>query len=374
MTITFAVVGLHGYGAQHLGQINELAEAGRARLVGVADPRGGEGARNLPEGTAVYSDLDALLAEVTPDVVTLATPIHTHLPLAERAMRAGAHVLLEKPTTASLAEFERLVQVSDETGRAVQIGFQSFGSHAFERIAEIVTSGRIGEVRGIGGLGLWRRARSYYDRSRWAGQRRLDGVEVVDGAVTNPLAHSIASALRIDGSSRAEDVAEVVVDLYHANDIEADDTSAVRLLTTKGTPIALGLTLAAEEPDTKPRVLVHGSEGTIEFRYTTDVLVVRTAAGEETEEVGRTGLFVNLLDHLEHGAPLLADVRDTGAFMRVLEAVRTAPDPTQVPDDCFTQVGEGPDSYRVIHGVDDWCRRVATELATFSELGAPWTR
>ncbi|UFU01981.1 Gfo/Idh/MocA family oxidoreductase [Ruania suaedae] len=374
MSTTFAVVGIHGYGSQHLSHINELVEAGRAQLVAVADPRGGEGAVNLPPGTPVYPDLDSLLAEVSPDVVTIATPIHTHLPLAVRAMRAGAHVLLEKPTTASMAEFSELVRVSDETGLVVQVGFQSFGSHAFDRIRQIVESGRIGELQGIGGYGLWRRARSYYDRSRWAGQRRLDGVEVVDGAVTNPLAHSVASALRIAGCSRVEDVAEVVVDLFHANDIEADDTSAVRLRTTSGTPIAMGLTLAAEEPEVWPRVLVHGTEGTIDFQYTSDVLTVRTADHEETEEVGRTGLFVNLLDHLQQGTPLLADVRDTGAFMSVLEAVRTAEDPAQIPADCFTQVGEGPDSYRVIDGVDEWCRRVATELATFSELGAPWTR
>ncbi|UFU07840.1 Gfo/Idh/MocA family protein [Ruania halotolerans] len=374
MTTTFAVVGIHGYGSQHLHQIAQLATEGRARLVAVADPRGLDGADTVPEGTPVFGDLSELLAHTAPDVVTLATPIHTHLPLAAQAMRAGAHVLLEKPTTASFAELTELIEVADETSKSVQVGFQSFGSHAFDRIAEIVASGTIGTVTGIGGLGLWRRARSYYDRSRWAGMRRLDGVEVIDGAVTNPLAHSIASALRIAGARRAEDVAEVVVDLFHANDIEADDTSAVRLRTISGMPIALGLTLAAEEPHTTPRLFVHGTAGTIEFHYTTDVLTVRAGGSEDTEEVGRTSLFDNLLDHLQTGAPLLADVRDTGAFMRVLEAVRTAPDPAPIAAEHQEQVGEGPDSYRVVRGVDGWCQRVADELATFTELGAPWTR
>lgn len=375
MTTTFAVVGIHGFGKFHLAELERMHAEGLAEVVAVADPRGGQGARHLPEGTPVHPDLDTLLAAVVPDVVVIATPIHTHLPLATRALQAGAAVLLEKPTTASLAEFEQLVQVAAETGRPVQVGFQSFGSHALDRIAEYLRTGAIGTVTGIGGIGLWRRTRGYYNRSRWAGHRHLDGVDVVDGVVTNPLAHAVATALRIDGSTRTEDLTEVEVDLFRVNEIEADDTSAVRLRTTKGTPIALGLTLATERDDwVPPSVTVHGTAGELELAYTEDVLRVRTGAGEHTEKLGRTGLLRNLTDHLDTGAPLLAALADTGAFMRVLEAVRTAPDPRQVDQKFFSVHGASEDSYRVLHGVDEWCRTVARELDTFTALGAPWTR
>src|SRR5699024_9304455 len=123
-----------------------------------------------------------------------------------------------------------------------------------------------------------------------------------------------------------------------------------------------------------PTVLGHGTSGTLELSYTDDVLTVRSAAGEHTEQLGRTGLLRNLVDHLDTGAPLLSALTDTGAFMRVLEAVRTAPDPQQVAKEHFTAHGAGPEEYRVLHDVDAWCRRVATELDTFTALGAPWTR
>ena len=375
MTTTFAVVGIHGYGAHHLAELERMRADGVGEVVAVADPRGGDGARHLPEGTPVHPDLDALLAAGTPDVVVIATPIHTHLPLATRALQAGAAVLLEKPTTASLAEFTELTEVAEKAGRPVQVGFQSFGSAALDRIEEYLRAGAIGEVRGIGGVGLWRRTRSYYNRSRWAGHRHLDGVDVVDGVVTNPLAHAVATALRIDGSTRAEDVAEVEVDLFRVNEIEADDTSAVRLRTSRGTPIALGLTLATEsEGWVAPTVTVRGTAGQLRLSYTEDVLTITSAAGEHTEKLGRTGLLRNLADHLSTGAPLLSSLVDTGAFMRVLEAVRTAPDPHQVDPQYFTRHGAGEDEYRVLHGVDSWCQKVATELDTFTALGAPWTR
>src|SRR5699024_3900245 len=120
-----------------------------------------------------YPDLVALLAQVVPDVVVIATPIHTHLPLAVTAMRAGAHVLLEKPTAATLGELTELVDAAEQTDRAVQIGFQSFGSHALPRIAELIAEGAIGEIQSFSGLGTWQRTVAYYERSRWAGRREL---------------------------------------------------------------------------------------------------------------------------------------------------------------------------------------------------------
>ena len=75
----------------------------------------------------MYPDLGELLAAVEVDVVIISTPIQTHVPLAELALRAGADVLLEKPPAASLAEFEHLLSVIDETGRSCQVGFQVAG-------------------------------------------------------------------------------------------------------------------------------------------------------------------------------------------------------------------------------------------------------
>ncbi|GAB2599848.1 Gfo/Idh/MocA family protein [Pseudactinotalea suaedae] len=369
---TFAVLGVHGYGRLHLAELATLAAEGVAELVAVADPRGAEGVESVPEGTPCYPDLDALLAAVVPDVVVLATPIHTHAPLAIQAMRAGANVLVEKPTAASLAEFEQMVAVSEDTGRAVQVGFQSFGSHAFAEIERLCASGTIGEVTGVGGVGTWLRTLAYYQRSRWAGMRSLDGVPVVDGVVTNPLAHAIATALKIAGAVRTEDVASVEVELFHAHDIEADDTSSVRVVTAAGTTATFGLTLCAADQDS-PVITVQGTEGELVLAYTADVLEVRTAAGTSQQRTGRTSLQRNLVEHLaDPDVPLLAPVAETGAFMRVLEAVRTAPDPVQVGEAHVTWLGEGDEAHPVITDVEAWCRRAAAEHKLFSELGAPW--
>lgn len=369
-----AVVGVHGHGASHVRRVAALASDRRAVLSGVVDPRPVDGLADVPPGTPWFPSLDALLDVQQPDVVVLSTPIPTHLPLASAALRAGCDVLLEKPTTASLAEHAELLAVVEETGRRCQVGFQTFGSGAVDEVVRIVASGELGDLVSVGAVGTWVRTVAYYQRAAWAGRRTLDGVEVVDGVVTNPLAHAVATALLVAGARTVEDVADVEVDLFHAHDIEADDTSSVVVTTRSGLRVAAGLTVCAPER-TPARVLVTGTEGSLTLSYEQDAVEVRSPRGTRRITTGRVDLLTQLLDaRRSDDVPLRCGVADTGAFMRVLEAVRTAPDPAAVGTAHVGWQGSGPDAWPVVTDVVDWCERVAVEGRTFTALGAPWTR
>lgn len=365
-----AVVGVHGHGASHVSNVARLAAAGRVRFAAVADPRPPD---HRPEGVAVFADLPSLLAATPVDVVVICTPIQTHVPLAELALRSGADVLLEKPPTASLVEFEQLSSVLAETGRSCQVGFQVAGSRAARTLASLVADGRLGELRGIGAVGAWVRTAEYWQRARWAGRRSLDGVAVVDGAVTNPFAHATAAALMVDGSARADQVVSVETELFRANPIEADDTSAVRTVTSRGTTVVTALTLCAERPDAEPMVIVHGSEGRAVLRYPSDRLEVTIDGRTTTTQYERDDLLENLLDHrADPGVPLLAPLSETGGFTRVVEAVRVAAPPGEIPAELVRWEGEGPQRRPIVLDVEKWVTQAAEDLALFSELGAPW--
>lgn len=367
-----AVVGVHGFGASHVRRVARLAEAGRVRFVAVADPKPpmpGE----LPAEVAVYPELATLLAATEVDVVVVSTPIHTHIPLAELALRAGADVLVEKPPAASLEEFERLTAVLAETGRSCQVGFQVHGSRAARQLAELVAEGELGELRGIGTIGSWVRTQEYWQRSRWAGRRTLDGVAVVDGAVTNAFAHATATALMIDGSGGVDDVLSVETELFRANPIEADDTSTVRIRTARGTTLVTALTLCAEEPQAKPVVVVHGSAGRAVLRYNADQLEVTIGDRTVHTDHARLDLLENLLDHrADPSVPLLAPFAALGGFTRVLDAIRLSPPPQAIAPELVRWQGDGLQRRPVVQDVEKWVTRAAEELALFSELGAPW--
>jgi len=262
-------------------------------------------------------------------VTIVCTPIHTHADLALTAAAAGSHVLLEKPPTPTLAGFDDLARGIAATGRACQVGFQSLGSHALPYVRALMTAGSIGDVVGIGAAGAWQRDASYYTRAPWAGRRSLHGRPVVDGALTNPFAHATATALALDGA--AEGLRDVQVELFRANAIEADDTSCLRLVTARGTPIAVAATLCAER-STEPYLVVHGAHGRIVLEYRTGRVRLETGGRLRTTEHGATDLLVNLVDHIrDPGVALLVPLAATRGFMEVVETVRLATEPVEVP-------------------------------------------
>jgi predicted dehydrogenase len=373
-----AVVGIHGHGSTHVRNAVSLQDGGGCRLVAVADPRPPDAGTVGPD-VGVFTDLDALLAATAVDIVVVCTPIHTHRQLAETAMLAGADVLLEKPPVPTMAEFEQLIALCETTGRSCQIGFQSLGSQAVSALASAVSAGTLGEVTLISTRCAWIRSVDYFGRSRWAGHRELDGIPVMDGVLSNPFAHAVATALRVDGSTRVQDVLTVETDLYHANDISSDDTSTVRVTTRRGTTLLFAATLCSPVVD-EPQVIVGGTTATATLSYTTDEIRLTDPAGgtvmnELTGSYGRDNLLANLIEH--RGDPsvrLIADVRETGAFTAVLEALRLAPSPRSIPQSCFDWEQDELGRHAVVTDVRDWIRLAAERGQTFTELGAPWTR
>ncbi len=381
--IRIAVTGIFGYGSVHLRALEPLIAAGAVDLVAIADhrpqrelatlePRLGADLTSTLESTPYFTDVERMLEQVELDILVIATPIPTHAPHAVAAMERGVHVLVEKPPAATLSAFEKMQAVSLETGMACQVGFQTFGSDAFDRIDAIVSNGEIGDLVGIGAVGTWLRATSYYERAPWAGRRSLAGEPVVDGVVTNPLAHAVATALRIDRSTHAGDIAVIEPELFRAHDIEADDTSSVRIITKRGTHIGLGLTLCAAR-QTPPRIIVTGTRGHITFSYTEDVLTITSGDEERIERCDRRSLLDNLIDHVrDPRVELLSPISASGGFMSVLEAVRVAPAPREIAREFVEWRSDENGLHPVVTEVEQWCERVATERRTFTALGAPW--
>jgi predicted dehydrogenase len=350
------LVGAHGYGRGYLDRIARLHAAGRLRLTGVADPRPLDDAQRALAGDAAYGpDAATLLAGTAPDLVVIATPVHTHVDLAVTALRGGAHVLLEKPPAPTLDGLGRLLAAQRDSGRACQVGFQASGSGAVAELERQIRDGVYGTLHGIGVTGLWWRDTDYWARAGWAGLRRLDGRPVNDGALTNPFAHGVALGLRLDGSRGDEPVRSVELDLYRTRAPEAHDTAAARIRTARGGTVTVAVTLCARPP-VEPFVTVSGSRGSAVLHYTQDRLV--TPAGTTVHP--RADLLENLLDHLADPAvPLIVPLAETLAFTQVAEAVDESPPPHEVAQERLGDLAA-------------LTRRAATTGRLYRELGAGW--
>jgi predicted dehydrogenase len=97
----------------------------------------------------VYTSYDELLADPKVEAVYISLPNSLHLPLAIKAMRAGKHVLCEKPLGMNAAEVAEAIAVSKETDRIfVEASWNRWHPRS-QRIREIVASGELGKITRI---------------------------------------------------------------------------------------------------------------------------------------------------------------------------------------------------------------------------------
>lgn len=147
-TLNFGIVG-YGYWGPNLARI--LRGLAGARLSAVCDLNGERLAhmRSLYPDTASYADFDQMLGNAPIDAVVVTTPLKSHHALAKASLLAGKHVLIEKPMAGSSGECEELIGLARERGLTLMVDHTYLYSEAVVRIAEIIRSGDIGEVRYI---------------------------------------------------------------------------------------------------------------------------------------------------------------------------------------------------------------------------------
>lgn len=109
-------------GAGHFGRYHalKLAGASRAELVGLADPNPVRAKEVSWEAGCPVKSVDELLAGV--QAVIIAAPAEFHYEHAARALKAGKHVLVEKPIAATLAQADELIALARQAGVVLQVG------------------------------------------------------------------------------------------------------------------------------------------------------------------------------------------------------------------------------------------------------------
>ena len=83
-----------------------------------------------------------MLADKAVDAVVVATPVSTHFELAMQALRAGKHVLVEKPMTHDRPRAERLVDEADKRGLTLMVDHTFVYTSAVRKIHELIETGR----------------------------------------------------------------------------------------------------------------------------------------------------------------------------------------------------------------------------------------
>lgn len=131
---------------KHLPSIRECGLAEVVAFCDSIEERASETAKKFGSANAgVYTDYRELLAEEL-DVVYVCTPNRSHCEITVAALRAGKHVLCEKPMATSYAEAQEMCQAAKETGKLLTIGYQNRYRPDSQFLKRECENGVLGEV------------------------------------------------------------------------------------------------------------------------------------------------------------------------------------------------------------------------------------
>ena len=212
VSVRLALVGLGGVcEAVHY---NGFSRIPGVELVGICDPDVDLLQRRRSEWgvAAAYEDYTAMLACVSPDAVVVATPNVYHKPLIIQALRAGCHVLCEKPLAMNVEETEELLDAATGAGVRHMVAFTYRFVPGMTYLQHLVDSGELGEIRharfqrlqdwGEGGIG-WRQ----YKAMAGTGELADMGIHRIDLAqnLIGPIASVCAGMKQLVARETAKD-------------------------------------------------------------------------------------------------------------------------------------------------------------------------
>jgi len=225
-----------------------------------------------PEVT-LYEDFEELLKDDRVDIISICLPSAMHADFAVRAMRAGKHVLVEKPIDITPERAALIEQARIETGMTCGIVHQNRFSFNIATIKRAVEEGRIGRLL-LGTFAVkWYRDQKYYDRGGWRGTWEMDG----GGSLMNQAVHTVDLMQWLMGE--VESVTSTM-NIYNHN-IKTEDMTA-SLITFKSGATATFVSTTCAYPGICTEIDLYGTEGSIEADA--DLLKTWKMRDDEDEE------------------------------------------------------------------------------------------
>ena len=247
----FGIVGTGIIAAMHADAIAALPGA---RLAAVTDlDAGAAAAFATSRGATAERDLDALLARGDVDVVCVCVPSGLHAEVGTRAVKAGKHLVVEKPVDVTLEAADRLIGAARTAGVALTVISQHRFDPGLIEARRLIDEGALGRLVLGEASTKWYRGQAYYDSAGWRGTWAMDG-----GSLLNQGIHYVDLLRWLMGP-----VAEVTaVCTTQAHQIEVEDTSLAIVRFTSGA-VGTIVSSTAACPGFAARLEITGTKGTV---------------------------------------------------------------------------------------------------------------
>ena len=212
-------------------------------------------ARSFAEqyGVKAYDDIASMVSGASIDLVIVCTPHPFHKEPCIEAVKAGAHVLVEKPLASSLEDCDAMIEACNEAGVKLGVISQRRWYAPVSRVKTAIDEGKIGKpVLGTINMLGWR-DKEYYDADAWRGTWAMEG----GGVLVNQAPHQLDIFQWYMGD--IDEVYAVQRNLNHPY-IEVEDT-ALAIVKFKSGAIGNIIVSNSQKPGIYGKVQVHGSNG-----------------------------------------------------------------------------------------------------------------
>ena len=329
--INFAIVGCGRIAQRHAEHISK-----RGKLIAVCDVVA-EKANAMAESYAAvsYTDYTEMLKnETTIDVVAVCSPNGLHAIHSIEALKAGYHVLCEKPMGLTVQECGDMIQAAERANKRLFAIKQNRYNPPVAAVKEVIDSGKLGKVMSIQLSCFWNRNTDYYANS-WKGTKDLDG-----GTLFTQFSHFVDLLYWLIGD--VDEVAAMMGNFAHQGIIEFEDTGVVILKFTNGAIGTINYTVNSFQKNMEGSLTIFGEKGTVkiggqylnelEYQNIEDYKIENLPEGNKANNYGNyTGsmsnhdkVYDNLIEVLTHNAAITTSSYEGMKTVEIIQKIYKA--------------------------------------------------
>ncbi|MCL1847007.1 MAG: Gfo/Idh/MocA family oxidoreductase [Coriobacteriia bacterium] len=348
----YAIIGCSRIAAKHIAaaldnglELVALCDIDEARIAGLLAEQG------LADDVSIrrYLDYGQMLSEEPEiELIVITTGSGSHAAIALDCIKAGKHLIVEKPLALSIKDADAIVESAEQAGVLVAVCHQNRFNKAIQRLRKAVEAGRFGEFSHGSIHVRWNRGEDYYRQAPWRGTWKQDG-----GCLMNQCIHGIDLLCWMMGG-KVETVYAQTRKRFH-DYIEAEDVGLAVLTFSNGAIATIEGTTNVFPENLEETLYLFGQNGTVKIGgKSTNTIEVWKFADNKNEDGeqdgyseqasgaksdGHTLLYADMIQAIAEGRKPYIDAVAGRAVLEVVLAIYMSQKtglPVQLPLDDFS--------------------------------------
>ncbi len=253
-TLQFAIIGCGRIGNRHAKHIKNV---GVLKAVCDIDPeKAGEIAEQ--HQAKAYNNIEDLLAnEDDIDLIAICTPNGLHAEQSIKALRAGFHVLCEKPMAINVYDCGEMIKAAENANKRLMIVKQNRFNPPVQAVKKLIDNGKLGKLYSVQLNCFWNRNPDYYQNS-WKGTLEMDG-----GTLYTQFSHFIDLLYWLIGD--VKNVEAFGGNYNHQNIAEFDDNGVISMEFYNGALGTINYTVNSYGKNMEGSLTIFGEKGTVKI-------------------------------------------------------------------------------------------------------------